>query len=423
MGNVAIHGESLGKRYRLGSRRPTNSLREALMKSAASAFRRPAKAADRDDGRTIWALRDVCFDIKHGEVVGLIGRNGAGKSTTLKLLARITEPTEGFAEVRGRVGSLLEVGTGFHHELTGRENIYLNGAILGMRKAEIRRKFDAIVDFAEIEKFLDTPVKHYSSGMYVRLAFSVAVHLEPEILLVDEVLAVGDAAFQKKCFERVRNVRRSGRTILFVSHNMAALRQVCERGIVFERGKVVADGEINRVADQYLAGMERASAAPMQLETASCILRDVKISSLDGPVIKTFDPVEIRVQFEAKVEMKDPGLYVSFLNLEGQRIAGIVSSDLTTFPPLREGEAAEMGFSIHRFPLLAGAYDLEVQFRDSAEDRFEFVPHLFRFTVVETPVYGGRNTEGGWFGSVALQARAFSNTGALVAAGWYKDNE
>src|ERR1041385_4891403 len=189
MGNIAIHGESLGKRYRLGSR-PTKSFREAMMKRLSLPFAR--RAQDLDD-RTIWALRNVSFEVKHGEVVGLIGRNGAGKSTALKLLARITEPTEGFAEVRGRVGSMLEVGTGFHHELTGRENIYLNGAILGMRKAEIDRKFDEIVAFAELEKFLETPVKHYSSGMYMRLAFAVASHLEPEILLVDEVLAVGDA--------------------------------------------------------------------------------------------------------------------------------------------------------------------------------------------------------------------------------------
>jgi lipopolysaccharide transport system ATP-binding protein len=241
MGNSAIHCESLSKRYWLGER-PTNSFREALMNRLAAPLRRRKGARGND--WMIWALRDLSFKIGEGELVGIIGRNGAGKSTLLKVLSRITEPTQGFAEVRGRVGSLLEVGTGFHPELTGRENIYLNGAILGMRKAEIARKFDEIVAFAEIEKFLDTPVKRYSSGMYVRLAFAVAAHLETEILLVDEVLAVGDAQFQKKCFEKVRSVGQSGRTILFVSHNMAALRQVCERGIVLQGGTVVADGEM-----------------------------------------------------------------------------------------------------------------------------------------------------------------------------------
>ena len=416
MGNIAIHGESLGKRYRLGSR-PTKSLREALMQRAASVFRQGTKALHGDDGRTIWALRDACFEIKHGEVVGLIGRNGAGKSTTLKLLARITEPTEGFAEVRGRVGSMLEVGTGFHHELTGRENIYLNGAILGMRKAEIQRKFDAIVDFAEIEKFLDTPVKHYSSGMYVRLAFSVAVHLEPEILLVDEVLAVGDAAFQKKCFERVRNVGRSGRTILFVSHNMAALRQVCERGIVFDRGRVVADGEINRVADQYLASFHSSEACGVQVETETCVLEDIEISSVHGPLIKTFDRLQIRVRFRAKKAMQDPGIYLSILTMEGDRLAGLVSSDFTSFEPLEAGRSAEIGFLIEDLPLLPGSYNIELQFRDAAEYVHEYVGVLFRFEVVETAVYGARAMDGGWFGHLGWKTRVFSHDLEVVAPG------
>jgi lipopolysaccharide transport system ATP-binding protein len=408
MGNVAIHCESLGKRYRLGERF-TNSLREALMKRITAPFGRktPPRPGANGSG-SIWALRNASFEIKHGELVGLIGRNGAGKSTALKLLSRITEPSEGFAQVHGRVGSLLEVGTGFHSELTGRENIFLNGAILGMKKAEIRRKFDEIVDFSEIEKFLDTPVKHYSSGMYVRLAFAVAAHLETEVLLVDEVLAVGDAQFQKKCFEKVRSVGRSGRTILFVSHNMAALRRVCRRGIVLRGGAVIADGEINEVADQYLAQLAQANATAVQAETDTCIVRNVQIRSLDSPVIKTFDAVEVRVTFTAKKPMRDPGIYISLLTLDGQRLAGIVSNDIASFAPVREGETVEMGFAIERFPLLAGTYDLELQFRDQAEHKYEFVPSLFRLTVVETPVYGGRNTEECWFGAVGLKARAFS---------------
>jgi lipopolysaccharide transport system ATP-binding protein len=203
-------------------------------------------------GETIWALKDVSCEIKRGEVVGIIGPNGAGKTTLLKILSRITEPTEGQAEIHGRVGSLLEVGTGFHPELTGRENIYLNGAILGMKKAEIEQKFDEIVDFAEIEKFIYTPVKHYSSGMYVRLAFAVAAHLEPEILLVDEVLAVGDAAFQKKCLGKMENVAQQGRTVLFVSHNMVALQNLCRRAIWLQAGSMIENGETASVIRSYL---------------------------------------------------------------------------------------------------------------------------------------------------------------------------
>ena len=200
---------------------------------------------------TIWALKDVSFEVQQGEVVGIIGRNGAGKSTLLKILSRITDPTEGRVEIHGRVGSLLEVGTGFHPELTGRENIYLNGAILGMKQAEIERKFDEIVAFAEIEKFLDTPVKRYSSGMYVRLAFAVAAHLEPEILLVDEVLAVGDAEFQKKCLGKMGDVAKEGRTVLFVSHNMGAVTTLCKRGILLDTGKISCDEGVSETVKQY----------------------------------------------------------------------------------------------------------------------------------------------------------------------------
>jgi lipopolysaccharide transport system ATP-binding protein len=206
-----------------------------------------------DHQETIWALRDVCFEVKQGDVIGVIGRNGAGKSTLLKILSRITDPTEGRAIIRGRVGSMLEVGTGFHPELTGRENIYLNGALLGMRRDEIARKFDEIVSFAEIETFLDTPVKHYSSGMYVRLAFAVVAHLDPEILVVDEVLAVGDDAFQKKCLGKMEDVsKRKGKTVLFVSHNMRSILQLCNRGILLSNGKIIADGHCREIVETYL---------------------------------------------------------------------------------------------------------------------------------------------------------------------------
>ena len=258
MSDLAIRVENLGKRYRIGAAQARyKTLRETLTDAAAAPLRRLralARGQPLEGARnTIWALRDLSFEIKRGEVVGIIGRNGAGKSTLLKILSRITEPTEGYAELRGRVGTLLEVGTGFHPELTGRENIYLNGAILGMKRTETERKFDEIVAFAEVERFIDTPVKHYSSGMYLRLAFAVAAHLDPEILVVDEVLAVGDAQFQKKCLGKIGDVSKEGRTVLFVSHNMAAVKTLCQRAILLEAGKQIMSGLSSDVVQSYLA--------------------------------------------------------------------------------------------------------------------------------------------------------------------------
>ena len=273
-----------------------------------------------------WALRDVTFEVGRGEVIGIIGRNGAGKSTLLKILSRIVEPTEGIARLRGRVASLLEVGTGFHPELSGRENIYLNGAILGMRKAEIDRKLDEIVAFSEIEKFLDTPVKRYSSGMFIRLAFAVAAHLEPEILIVDEVLAVGDYSFQKKCMGKMRDVASGdGRTILFVSHNMGALAQLCERGILLEEGTIRMIGPADDVIKSYLkSGLKHDTAQvhfPSDL-TKPCQYISAEILRDDGSLGSDFscdEPVTIRLCFE--VREPQPGICLSFniQNLEGTR--------------------------------------------------------------------------------------------------------
>src|SRR2546429_6060017 len=248
MSTVVIHGEGLGKRYRRGLQ-VDDGLRHAL----EDFVRSPIASLRRKKEETFWALKDVSLEVKEGEVLGLIGRNGAGKTTLLKILSRITRPTEGWAEIHGRVGSLLEVGTGFHPELTGRENTFLSGAILGMSKAEIERKFDEIVAFAELEKFIDTPVKHYSSGMYVRLAFAVAAHLEPEILLVDEVLAVGDINFQKKCLGKMGDVARRGRTVVLVSHNMAAINALCSRCIILDKGGVEFDGSTSEATARYYA--------------------------------------------------------------------------------------------------------------------------------------------------------------------------
>lgn len=259
MSDVAIRVDHLGKQYRLGQREPYKMLRETIRRAGSAPFRVAASALRRRGQESgvastdeyIWALNDVSFEVKRGDVLGIIGRNGAGKSTLLKILSRITEPTRGRAEIYGRVGSLLEVGTGFHPELTGRENVYLNGAILGMKRGEIDRKFDEIVAFAEIEKFMDTPVKRYSSGMYVRLAFAVAAHLEPEILVVDEVLAVGDAAFQKKCLGKMGDVATEGRTVLFVSHNMKAVSQLCGRAVLLSGGRVTHEGVTEEVLQAY----------------------------------------------------------------------------------------------------------------------------------------------------------------------------
>jgi lipopolysaccharide transport system ATP-binding protein len=248
-----IEVKDISKRYTLGAKQQGyRTLRESISGLMKAPFRKRArKSKETDEDRTCWALRNISFEVEPGEVVGVIGRNGAGKSTLLKVLSRITEPTTGHADLYGRLGSLLEVGTGFHPELTGRENVYLNGAIMGMKRQQLNRSFDAIVDFAGVEKFIDTPVKFYSSGMYMRLAFAVAAHLEPEILLIDEVLAVGDVAFQKKCLGRMGEVAREGRTVLFVSHNMGAIRSLCSRGLVLHQGEVLEFGPISKAINTY----------------------------------------------------------------------------------------------------------------------------------------------------------------------------
>jgi lipopolysaccharide transport system ATP-binding protein len=300
-----IKVEGLGKQYSIGTQGSAYStLREVLTRKLRSPL---SQQRNKTRDQKIWALRDVSFEVNPGEVVGIIGRNGAGKSTLLKILSRITEPTTGRAELCGRVGSLLEVGTGFHPELTGRENIYLNGAILGMARTEIERKFDEIVAFAEIEKFLDTPVKRYSSGMYVRLAFAVAAYLEPEILLVDEVLAVGDASFQRKCLDRMKDVGRRGRTVLFVSHNMPAVTRLCDRTILLDEGTILQDGPSHKVVGSYLkSGLGTMAArewpdaekAPGNEVVRLCAVR---VRTEDGRVTDAIDirrPVGVEMEFE-----------------------------------------------------------------------------------------------------------------------------
>jgi len=320
MSDVAIRVENLRKQYRIGQRERYRALRDTLTEAMYAPFRRlrstfQASDAQRPDDDHIWALNGVSFEVKRGEVLGIIGRNGAGKTTLLRVLSRITEPTEGCAEIFGRVGSLLEVGTGFHPELTGRENIYLNGAILGMKKAEIDRKFDEIVAFAEVEKFMDTPVKRYSSGMYVRLAFAVAAHLEPEILLVDEVLAVGDAAFQKKCLGKMGEVAQEGRTVFLVSHNMGAIRSLCARAVLLKDGKLQQDGDALDVVQSYLSEGIRNGYAELHRDVSlDAQFLSIRVTDRNGTVTQMFDfseQVRLDVELEVRKPIQSPYLTVS----------------------------------------------------------------------------------------------------------------
>jgi len=348
MPNTVIKAEGLSKRYRIGQyiggryQYRYRTLRDVLADAVHAPFRRlrarskqravasnptsDIKQSINPSTDFIWALKDVSFEVKQGEVVGIIGRNGAGKTTLLKVLSRITEPTEGRAKIKGRIGTLLEVGTGFHPELTGRENIYLSGAILGMTKKEMDRKFDKIVDFSGIEKFIDTPAKRYSSGMWVRLGFAVAAHLEPEILLVDEVLAVGDATFQKKCLNKMQDAGQEGRTVLFISHNMSAITRLCERVILLDEGKVAKDGPSHQVVNVYLQSGVGTTAVREWRDLSKAPgndivrLRAVRVRTEDGQIT---DVVDIRrpVRIEMEYEVLKPGHVLTpnyhFYNEEG----------------------------------------------------------------------------------------------------------
>lgn len=337
MSDIAIHVENLGKLYRIGERQRYKALRDTLSSALYAPFRAAASlfnghgttAARRSSNQDFWSLKNVSFDIKKGEAVGIIGRNGAGKSTLLKILSRITRPTEGYVRIHGRVGSLLEVGTGFHPELTGRENTYLNAAIIGMKKKEIDRKFDEIVAFAEIEKFLDTPVKFYSSGMYVRLAFAVAAHLEPEILLVDEVLAVGDAAFQKKCLGKMGDVAEQGRTVLLVSHNMQAMMRLCKRTILLTGGKVGADGPSQEVIPMYLegSGTDNDKEKALQSSDGRFVIRlDRTLSNLKQIRLLETIPLTAEISSEGRLDNKVFGYQIT--STFGQLLATFTTRDV-----------------------------------------------------------------------------------------------
>ena len=333
MSDIAIHVQDLSKQYHIGAHLKKQNFREALKDSfkkpiwrVARFFRRPTMN-ESEEAQMIWALKEVCFQIKHGDRLGIIGRNGSGKSTLLKILSRITIPTSGFAEIHGRVRSLLEVGTGFHAELTGRENIYLNGAILGMKKAEIRKKFDEIVAFSEVEKFIDTPVKHYSSGMYLRMAFAVAAHLESEILIVDEILAVGDGRFQRKCLNKMQEVGNEGRTVLFVSHSMPAVTRLCNRALLLDEGRLVGEGPAHEIVRTYSSGglnylsAERVWQNPQKRPGGEVAqLRAVRVKKEDGQIGDMVD-INKSIEIEMEYDVLKPGYillpHYHLLNEEG----------------------------------------------------------------------------------------------------------
>ena len=365
MNEIAIRVENLSKQYHIGQlHQRHDTLRDALS-AGLGRLRRNSQPKTGDEDDTIWALKDVSFEVKRGEVVGIIGRNGAGKSTLLKILTRITEPTRGRAELHGRVGSLLEVGTGFHPELTGRENIYLSGTILGMKKTEIDRRFDEIVAFSGVEKFIDTPVKRYSSGMNVRLGFAVAAHLEPEILLVDEVLAVGDVAFQKKCIGKMRSIAGEGRTVVLVSHNMIAIQSLCKRGLLVDRGVIRFDGASTEVIQQYLqVEVQRGKAVfgPDTMRKGDGRARYTDATVLDkmGHTVDSIgvgDSCAIELRFQANELIQNPSFGIVIRNSHGQLLAKLTTRITHGVMPdvTRDGSVL---IHVKRFDVLPGLYYL-----------------------------------------------------------------
>lgn len=389
MSEPAVRVTGLGKLYRIGERLPYRMLRDDLTALVSA----PARKVERlfrsrppvrtEDSRDLWALRNVSFEVEAGEVVGIIGRNGAGKSTLLSILSRITPPTEGEAEIRGRVGSLLEVGAGFHPELTGRENIFLNGTILGMQRAEIARRFDEIVAFAEVERFVDTPVKRYSTGMYVRLAFAVAAHLEPEILIVDEVLSVGDAAFQRRCLRKMEGSAKVGRTVLFVSHNMGAVNSLCNRCLLLDGGSLVADGMTADVTALYQSRLHsggQTAADSTDLRNAErdgngkARFRSLKTTFPDagGPFpdfLHSGDSLKVELEIEAIHDIDQANVAAIIYDSLGYRLIDVNSALRGSFLTLRGGERANVTFVLENVLLKPGSYLVSLWLgRGSIED-------------------------------------------------------
>jgi lipopolysaccharide transport system ATP-binding protein len=421
--NSVIQIEGLSKRYVIRHAHRANyaTLREEIAKKtgqlvkhlfAPGSVSAQKKASSKEE---FWALNNISFEVNQGDKIGIIGRNGAGKTTLLKIISRITEPTSGRVKLKGRVASLLEVGTGFHPELTGRENIYLNGAILGMKKAEIRAKFDEIVSFAEIEKFLDTPVKRYSSGMYVRLAFAVAAHLEPEILLVDEVLAVGDAAFQKKCLGKMGDVSRAGRTILFVSHNMAIVENLCSLCILLDNGQIASYGPAQTVIAKYVTGgaamqpegIVELTALRRRHPAMKPTLKRMWLTNAAGMVTASAamgEDVTFHIEYEHDQTLWQPVVGLTFFNQNGQRLFA-TSNRVTPAAIILNGVPhARFACRIRFLPLVEGEYSVSVGFARTIEPTFDGIDDAFRFHVESADIFAT-----GWVptladGSMIVQA-------------------
>jgi lipopolysaccharide transport system ATP-binding protein len=387
---AVIHGEGLGKEYRRGLQ-VEGGLRHAL----EDFVRSPLASLRKKKDETFWALKDVSLEVREGEVLGLIGRNGAGKTTLLKILSRITRPTTGWAEIRGRVGSLLEVGTGFHPELTGRENTYLSGAILGMGKAEIDRKFDEIVAFAELEKFIDTAVKHYSSGMYVRLAFAVAAHLEPEILLVDEVLAVGDITFQKKCMGKMGDVARAGRTVVLVSHNMAAINALSSRVIMMEKGGIIFDGSAAEATANYYA--ESLDMAENGADLRNRPRKGNGKARFTSVVVKALNPagqplefaspgcdLSVEIELECQTDFAESILAAIIYDSNGYRVIDTNTAQKGEYVSLNVGQKAHARFLLREVLLKPGRYFLGIWLGRHGMEVLDDIEHAIVFDVVES---------------------------------------
>lgn len=389
MSRAVIRGEGLGKRYRRGV-----SVDPGLRHALERFVRSPLGAFRREKHDTFWALKDVSLEVREGEVMGLIGRNGAGKTTLLKILSRITKPTTGWAEIHGRVGSLLEVGTGFHPELTGRENTFLSGAILGMSKKEIERKFDEIVAFAELEKFIDTPVKHYSSGMYVRLAFAVAAHLEPEILLVDEVLAVGDIRFQKKCLGKMGDVAREGRTVVLVSHNMAAINALSTRVVMMKDGDVVFNGPAAEATARYYAeSLDIAESGTSLLEMrregngkalfSSVLVQPLSTTGVRLEVAYPGSDLSIEIEIMCKSNFADCNLAIVFYDMNGFRVIDTNTAQKGDFVSMDTGQKARARFLLHDVLLKPGKYFVGLWLGRHSMETIDHIEHATTLDVME----------------------------------------
>jgi lipopolysaccharide transport system ATP-binding protein len=424
MTDTVIKVENLSKQYRIGAKEGYKTFRETLIDSAKAPFllcRDIAKKAFRPmrhapgsmpssrSDEYIWALKDVTFEVKQGEVVGIIGRNGAGKSTLLKVLSKITEPTKGRVELRGRIGSLLEVGTGFHPELSGHENVYLYGAILGMDRWEITRKFDEIIAFAELEKFVDTPVKRYSSGMYMRLAFAVAAHLEPEILLVDEVLAVGDAAFQKKCLGKMGDVSKEGRTVLFVSHNMAAVEQLCSRAILLHEGHLEKSGIVRKVVESYLSSYDRQS---MHLNKTLARNSDgtfelVSITPIDNEgrnlsMVQCGQDLNLSILIRTQFSVPNLTFTIGINDLYDSRVS-VLHSSIAGYELSLDPGVNSITCKVPRFPLLPSSYFLDIHVLSGGQEIL-WAPRLVDLSVESGDFYGtGKLPPGNWGGVLLLE--------------------